>query len=106
MDPIFWVVVALALGVVAFGVAILATGRAPRRELQAFPTAANAGKYYLLSGSALLILVVGQLDIWPNDAFSLLAIGVAAALFALAIFRYRPRRASVRHDDSDKSTPS
>ena len=82
-------------GVALYGVRVLVTGRPTDRARHAFRTTRDAGMYPLVTGSALVLLAVGQ---WLSDrdgvptAWAYLALVAALVLASLGFLRYRPRR--------------
>ncbi|HEY7272207.1 MAG TPA: hypothetical protein VH502_05695 [Actinoplanes sp.] len=73
----------------AFGVKMLATGRAPVPTTRAFRTVRDAGMYHLLFGAA-LVLVVLATEL-PGRATPVIGTVLAVALVGFAVARYRPR---------------
>ena len=81
---------AIGLALTLFGLRILVTGRAPALTSRAFRTLREAGRYHLLFGVALLVLVLGTA---LADRVSVIASAtVAVALVGVALIRDRPRR--------------
>jgi hypothetical protein len=71
-----------------FGAGMLITGRAPDATARAFRTVADAGRYHLLFGMGLVLVVVGTL---VRGAVALISAVVAVVLVGIAIVRFRPR---------------
>src|SRR3954469_3763778 len=83
---------AVGLALAAFGVRMLVTGQAPASTGRAFRSVPDAGRYHLLFGLALVIIVAGAG--WPGPVAPIASAVVAVALVAVAMIRYRPRRGS------------
>ena len=92
MDTGTWTLViggAIGLALALFGTKVLVTGRAPARTGRAFRNVRDAGRYHLLFGLALLLLVAGTE--LPGDLTGAATAVVAVALAGMAVVRHRPR---------------
>ncbi|HEX5204752.1 hypothetical protein ACFQS1_06325 [Paractinoplanes rhizophilus] len=87
-----WTVVVGGLAGIAltvFGAGMLVTGRAPDATARAFRSVRDAGRYHLLFGLGLGLVVVGTaLDAGVVTLVTTLA---AIVLVAVAVIRFRPR---------------
>jgi hypothetical protein len=79
----------IGLGLAAFGLRMVLSGRAPAATLRTFPGARAAGLYHLLFGLALLLMVLGQTVL--GGAARVATIVLAITLVGVALVRYRPR---------------
>ena len=77
------------LGLVAFGVRILVTGRMPGMIRRSFRTERDAALYHLLFGVGLLLLVGGTFLPFPYGG-SICTL-IAAVIALVAVIKYRPR---------------
>jgi hypothetical protein len=93
---------AIGLVLALFGLRILVTGRAPAVTSRAFRTLRDAGRYHLLFGLALLVLVAGTA---LRGKVSVLSAAVALALVGVALTGYRPRRANPRLEEPEPAKP-
>jgi hypothetical protein len=98
VDQLFWLsVAAAAIGIAPaiYGVMVSLTGRMSPRDQQHFPSSAQAGRYYVCGGLAVVALSsAGLLNHGDHAWLSLAALAVATILGALAFLRYRPRPSS------------
>jgi hypothetical protein len=93
MDTSTWTLViggAIGLALSAFGVTVLATGRAPASTSRAFRNVREAGLYHLLFGVALILLVAGTK--LPGERTGIVTAVVAVVLALWAIIKYRPTK--------------
>lgn len=77
------------LALVAFGAAMLVTGRAPEATRRAFRSVRDAGCYHLLFGAGLALVVLGTAI--RGGILTLVSTVVAIALVGVALVRFRPR---------------
>jgi hypothetical protein len=71
-----------------FGAGMLITGRAPDATQRAFRSVRDAGRYHLLFGVGLMLVVIGTV---VRGAVAVVSAVVAAGLVGVAIVRFRPR---------------
>jgi hypothetical protein len=86
----------IGLLLAAFGVKMLATGRAPAQTTRAFRTVRDAGMYHLLFGAG-LVLVVLATEL-PGRATPIIGTVLAVALVGFAVARYRPRGGRIEQE--------
>jgi hypothetical protein len=79
---------AAGLALAVFGGLILITGRAPDATQRAFRSMSDAGRYHLLFGAGLLLVVVGTV---LKGLFAVVTAVLAVIMVAIAIVRFRPR---------------
>jgi hypothetical protein len=95
VDQLFWLSIAAAaigLAPALYGVIVSSTGRMSPRDQQHFPTSAQAGRYYMCGGLAVVALSSATLLNHGGHAWwSLAVLAVAMILGSLAFLRYRPR---------------
>jgi len=87
--PTLFIGGAIGLGLAAFGLRMLVTGRAPGPIARAFRTVPDAGLYHLLFGIALMLLVLGTK--LPGRTPAIGSAVFAVAIVVVAVVRYRPR---------------
>ena len=87
-----WTTTTVAILATGWGLAVLITGRAPRRELRQFSSTAQYGRYCLGLGAVFGLLALGSgLDGW----FKLCTLGGFGLLASLIIHQRRARRKAV-----------
>ena len=79
----------IGLGLAAFGVRILLTGRAPALTARAFRSVRDAGSYHLLFGLALALVVLGTS--LAGRVLPVVTTVLAVVLVGVALVRFRPR---------------
>ena len=92
MDTGTWTLLiggAIGLALVLFGVRMLVTGRAPAATSRSFRDVRDAGRYHLLFGLGLLLLVAGA--VLPGELTGFASAVAAVVLAGVAVVRYRPR---------------
>ena len=98
MDQLFWLsVAAAAIGTAPaiYGVTVSSTSRMSPRDRQHFPSSAQAGRYYVCGGLAVVALSsAGLLNHGDHVWLSLAALAVAMIMGGLAFLRFRPRPSS------------
>ena len=99
MDTGTWTLViggATGLALALFGVKVLVTGRAPASTSRSFRSVRDAGRYHLLFGLGMLLLVAGTR--LPGDLTAPASAVVAVVLAGVAVVRYRPRGKREAHE--------
>jgi hypothetical protein len=86
----------IGLLLTVFGAKMLVTGRAPARAARAFRTVRDAGRYHLLFGVA-LVLVVLATEL-PGRAAPVIGAMLAVTLVGFALARYRPRGGRIEQE--------
>lgn len=79
---------AAGVALAVFGGLMLITGRAPDATERAFRSVTDAGRYHLLFGAGLLLVVVGTV---LRGVFAVVTASLAVILVGVAIVRFRPR---------------
>jgi hypothetical protein len=91
MSTSSWTLVAGGTGglvLAVFGAAMLITGRAPDATVRAFRSVRDAGRYHLLFGVGLILVVLGTV---VRGVTAVVTTVVAIALVGFAVVRFRPR---------------
>jgi low temperature requirement protein LtrA len=91
MSTSSWTLIAggtAGLALAVFGGLMLLTGRAPDTTQRAFRSTADAGRYHLLFGSGLLLVVLGTV---LKGVFAVVTAVLAVILVGIAVVRFRPR---------------
>jgi hypothetical protein len=91
MNTSSWTLVAggtAGLALAVFGAGMLITGRAPDATLRAFRTIRDAGRYHLLFGVGLMLVVFGTV---MRGLVAVIAAVLAMIMVGVAVVRFRPR---------------